>query len=139
MSHNLSCLLIDDDQDDQEIFLLAVANTKLQVSCETVNNGREGLDKILNSEKLPDFVFLDLNMPHMDGKKCLEEIRKIDRLKDLPVIIYSTSSYINDIRETRRMGATGFITKPSKVNDLVVILTKIFEKKFVFFSSAYYQ
>ena len=139
MSEPLRCLLIDDDQDDQEIFLLAVTNTGLNVRCEMASDGQAGLQKIKESKKLPDFVFLDLNMPHMDGKHCLKEIRKLHGMESLPVIIYSTSSYIDDIRETRRLGATGFITKPSNVNELVQILSKIFQKKYVFFSSAYYQ
>ena len=138
MEQMVSCLLIDDDVDDREIFLMAATSTGLSVRCESAADGREGLARI-KTGPLPDFVFLDLNMPHMDGKKCLEEIRKLPGCAELPVIIYSTSSYIDDIRETRRMGATGFITKPNNVNDLVQILTKIFRGEYVFFTSAYYQ
>lgn len=134
----IRCLLIDDDADDREIFQMAVASVDLPVQFVAVADGFEGLKKICEVPG-PDFVFLDLNMPHMDGKKCLEEIRKKPELVDLTVIIYSTSSYIDDIRETRRMGATGFITKPNNVKELVQILSRIFQHQYVFFSSAYYE
>jgi CheY-like chemotaxis protein len=135
----LKCLLIDDDRDDQEIFLMAVSSTGLEVDCQVASDANEGLEKLKKYTDPPDFIFLDLNMPHIDGKKCLQEIRKMQFLKDVPVIIYSTSSYIEDIRETRRLGATGFITKPSNLAELVQVLTKIFGKNYVFPSSAYYQ
>ncbi len=132
-------LLIDDDLDDQEIFLLALGRTKLNIKCETAADGLKGLDKLEKSDTLPDFIFLDLNMPNMDGKKCLVEIKKRPRYDNIPVIMYSTSSYINDIRETKRLGATGFITKPTNVDTLVNLLTQVFQHTYAFHSSAYYQ
>jgi CheY-like chemotaxis protein len=138
MPAEIHCLLIDDDRDDQDIFRLALSDTGIPVKLDIANEGNSGLKKLASGPR-PDFVFLDLNMPHMDGKTCLTKIRKDPKLKDLPVIIYSTSSYIDDIRETRRLGATGFVTKPSNVNDLVEILGKILRNEYQFFTSAYYQ
>src|SRR5687767_10965856 len=100
MSAKVRVLLIDDDLDDQEIFLLALEKTNLNIKCETACDGLKGLEKLEKSEELPHFIFLDLNMPNMDGKKCLAEIKKRQRYNDIPIIMYSTSSYINDIRET---------------------------------------
>lgn len=135
----LRCLMVDDDQDDQEIFLMALNKTGLNVQCETAIDGNEGLRKLQQMKPLPDYVFLDLNMPNCDGKCCLSNIRKIKAFNEVPVIIYSTSSYINDIRDSLKLGATGFITKPANVNELVDILTQIFSGTYSFQKSAYYM
>lgn len=136
---SFNCLLIDDDRDDQEIFLLALTKTALAVNCTCASDGDEGLALLAELKPLPDFVFLDLNMPHMDGQTCLQAIRARTKFKELPVIIYSTSSYIEDIREATRYGATGFITKPSNINILADLLRQILEGSYVFPSGEYYQ
>lgn len=136
----IKCLLIDDDLEDQEIFLMAVQKTQVQVECLTASNAKKGMEMLgQSSDFIPDYIFLDLNLPGMDGKKCLTELKKLPHLQSVPVIMYSTSSYINDIRETKRLGASGFVTKPSDVNLLIKTLSEIFSNKYDFLSSAYYQ
>jgi CheY-like chemotaxis protein len=136
----IRCLLIDDDFDDQEIFLLAVKRTGIPVECVMESNASAGMERLCrNGEIAPNYIFLDLNMPGMDGKECLEEIKKIPHLKSIPVIMYSTSSYINDIRETKMLGAKGFVTKPTDLAVLTNILTEIFTEKYVFQDSEYYR
>lgn len=76
---------------------------------------------------LPDVIFLDLNMPGMDGKECLRELKRDDRLASIPVLMYSTSSHARDIEETMQSGAVGFITKPSDVRELKKIIDTIAE------------
>lgn len=124
-----TCFLIDDDIDDQEIFALALSQIGEQFQCLVANNGYEGLQILKNQIKLPHYIFLDLNMPRMNGKECLKEIKKIDRLKNIPVIIYSTSSSIIDIADARSLGASDFITKPFSVKDLTDILRDLFIKQ----------
>jgi len=135
----INCLLIDDDSDDQEIFLLALTKTGLPVNCQYASDGKAGIDLLESSDDLPDFVFLDLNMTNMDGRSCLKVLRENIKLTALPVIIYSTSSYIDDIRETSRLGATGFITKPSNINVLADILRQVLEGSYVFANGDYYH
>jgi CheY-like chemotaxis protein len=76
---------------------------------------------------MPMVIFLDLNMPKMDGRECLKEIKNNDRLKDIPVVIYTTSSHLRDIEETRNLGAKGFISKPSSLVELHTVLNAIAE------------
>ena len=88
----LNILLADDDKDDRFLFNLALRKIPIATHLTTVNNGQllmEFLSK--NSEKLPDVLFLDLNMPLKNGHECLLEIKQNPNLKQLPVIIYSTS------------------------------------------------
>ncbi|HEY0047074.1 MAG TPA: response regulator, partial [Flavobacterium sp.] len=74
---------------------------------------------------LPDFIFLDLNMPEKGGKECLVEIRKHSKLKEIPVIIYSTSSSKKDIDDTYELGANLYITKPNSFTELRKAVRKI--------------
>jgi DNA-binding response OmpR family regulator len=122
------CFLIDDDIDDQEIFTLALKQVRPQFTCFTAGNGYEALEKLDDEHFIPHYIFLDLNMPRMNGKECLREIRKIKHLSHVPVVIYSTSSSIIDIRDTQALGATDFITKPFSIAELNEILTSLFLK-----------
>jgi CheY-like chemotaxis protein len=129
IARKITCLLIDDDVDDQEIFMLALTQIGDQFNCLAVNNGYEALQQLKKQSILPDYIFLDLNMPRMNGKECLKELKKNDRLTNIPVIIYSTSSSLNDINDTRRLGAADFITKPFSIKDLIDALCGFFVKQ----------
>ncbi|HSD06658.1 response regulator [Flavobacterium sp.] len=126
----MKCFLIDDDQDDREIFAIALSEVNSSYSCITAINGEDAL-KVLNDQPdfTPDFIFLDLNMPLMNGKTCLTELRKIPRLKQVPIIIYTTSSYSKDIEDTQNLGASHYLVKPSSISSLSNILTSFFEGK----------
>ncbi|MES2680954.1 MAG: response regulator [Bacteroidota bacterium] len=129
MNRPKKCLLIDDDQDDQEIFMIALNQSNTGVKCDIEGNGLSGLDRLdKNPGDVPDFIFLDLNMPGMNGKQCLVEIRKRPFLKAVPVIIYSTSSVPDEVIDTKALGAVDFITKPPSVTQLAEILNDFFRK-----------
>lgn len=121
------CFLIDDDTDDQEIFTLALQEVNNRFRCEVSSDGYQALQYLTHAKRLPDYIFLDLNMPRMNGKECLNEIKKIDRLQGIPVVIYSTSSFQHDIRETQELGAAAFITKPFSVDELTKTLQQFFQ------------
>jgi CheY-like chemotaxis protein len=111
--------IVDDDIDDQELFVEAVSEVDNSIACISVSNGEEALDVLRNRKiELPDIIFLDLNMPRLSGKQCLAELKREKHLKDIPVIIYSTSSERRDIEETTRLGAAHFLTKPNKFDEL---------------------
>jgi CheY-like chemotaxis protein len=118
--HNL--LLIDDDEDDQHIFMTAAAEVSSKVNCIAFYDAREALEKLSLQEVTPDVIFLDLNMPIMNGEQFLTEIKRHKDLKHIPVIIFSTSSNQNTIKSVKELGATSFITKPSLYDELVDVL-----------------
>lgn len=118
-------LLIDDDADDQEIFLTALENVASSVSCTAFSNAAEALDQLAAKQVTTDVIFLDLNMPLMNGQQFLKEIKKDEQLRQIPVIIFSTSSHPGTIHETKALGAHDFITKPDKFDDLVSLLRSI--------------
>jgi CheY-like chemotaxis protein len=116
-------LLIDDDEDDQEIFLTAVTEVSEKTECLAISDATEALEKLSSESISPDVIFLDLNMPVMNGQQFLIEIKKRDRLKDIPVIVFSTSSHKATIELMKDLGAADFITKPDKYDELVKILS----------------
>ena len=111
--------IVDDDIDDQDLFIEAVNEVDDSIECMSASNCEEALD-LLKNKKIgkPDMIFLDLNMPKLNGKQCLAELKKEAHLADIPVIIYSTSSEKRDIEETTRLGAAHFLTKPNKFEEL---------------------
>ncbi len=141
MAKEITCFLIDDDFDDQQHFETALNNTTkikndLVFKCIMADMGTEALIKLNGDASfIPDYIFLDLNMPRMSGKECLVEIKKIERLNAVPVIIYSTSSDPKDIEETKQMGASSFLIKPQNLNVLTEALSEYFinGKSYLFF------
>lgn len=117
--------LVDDDEGDRLLFTEAFSELKIKTNIRTFNDG-EQLMKWLNAENadLPEFKFLDLNMPRKNGIACLKEIRSNERLKDIFVAIYSTSDSEKDMEETFLEGANIYITKPSNFNLLKELLYK---------------
>lgn len=118
--------LIDDDFDDQEFFSLAVKKLNELNECIFARDGRYGLDMLQADENFqPDYVFIDYNMPRMNGLECLAEIRRMDRFRDTPVYIYSTTDNPTTMDDSKRLGATGYIVKPSGLQVLVELLKVI--------------
>ena len=118
-------LLIDDDEDDQILFVDAVKGIDGTMLFEIGNNGLEALALLRNAQKLPDMIFLDLNMPKMNGYEVLTELANDVVLKAIPVVIYTTSSSQADQLRTQEMGAHYFLTKPSNLLHFESELTKI--------------
>lgn len=119
--------LIDDDQDDQFVFKDALRTVDADIMIETAMDGIDALEKLSTARKLPELIFVDLNMPRMDGKKFLKEAKSRTQLKEIPVIIYSTSSSLEDRRETSELGARHFITKPNNYDELCSTLSSVIE------------
>lgn len=126
MPRKVTCLLVDDDEDDREIFMIALSDLSPDIVCNLAVDGIDALDQLRNAKALPDFIFIDLNMPRMDGKECIAEIKKDRRLLNIPVIIYSTSSNQRDQQDAHKLGAVHFFTKPSSINALSNALRKVF-------------
>lgn len=118
-SMNKTFFIADDDPDDQEFFMDALKSICGTCTLLQAYNGEEALH-VLESQLMtpPDFIFLDLNMPKLSGKQCLEEIRKNKTLRDVPVIIYTTSSLTKDKEESLKLGATQFMVKPTSIHVL---------------------
>src|SRR5688500_9927849 len=121
-------MLIDDDEDDREICLSVLQTILPEASYIIATNGEDALQKLNNGNASPDLIFLDLNMPLMNGKQFLTEIKKHAKLSSVPIIILSTSSDHATIKETIDLGARDFVTKPDKYSAWEDALKKLLNK-----------
>lgn len=120
----MTILNVDDDLEDIEIFCDAVRDIDPTIICLTAKSAEEAL-QILNSDiELPAYIFLDINMPKVDGNVCLKEIKKDKRLSHIPVIMYSTYSRESDLDTYRELNA-GFLVKQNNYNDLITELERV--------------
>ena len=128
MKQEISCLLIDDDADDREIFEIALKEIFYNSKFYGVPGGIEAIDLIESDKNFrPDFIFMDLNMPMMGGIECFHELKKIPYLKHSSIIFYTTSSHDRDITKAKELGSNHFLTKPSRIGDLSKILSELFK------------
>jgi FOG: CheY-like receiver len=119
-------LVIDDDADDRELFREALHEVYRNARFITANNGYDALELFNKPGHLiPDFIFLDLNMPKVDGRQCLMRLRQIPGLQKVPIIIFSTMKLVHEVDELKLLGASMCITKPVWYDDLRRMLREV--------------
>ncbi|MFD2600745.1 response regulator [Flavobacterium suzhouense] len=124
-----SCFLVDDDADDREIFAMALKKAHASYVCDMAKNGADAIKAMQESDIVPGYIFVDLNMPMISGKECVEAFKKIYRLADVPVIVYTTSSHPKDVEDIKNAGADHYLVKPNSFSALVGILEELLTKK----------
>jgi len=126
-------LMAEDDEEDRMLADEALSESRLINEVFFVDNG-EALMAYLKGESpyedrnkypLPGLILLDLNMPKKDGRECLKEIKEIDRLKRIPIVVLSTSKAEEDILKTYDLGVSSFITKPVTFESLVEVMNTL--------------
>ena len=126
MTRFANIMLIDDDEDDREIFASAIAQIGAVENFTEFSCPVEALHALKRKEVHPDLIFLDLNMPKMNGQEFLSKIKEELLLRDIPVVIFSTSGSYRNIKSTMDLGALEYITKPYRFDQLVSVLNRIF-------------
>jgi CheY-like chemotaxis protein len=123
----MTVLLVDDDNDDIEIFKEVVEIVDPSIVFQYAHSAKEALAMLESNASAPDYMFLDINMPIMTGLECLAEIRR--RFPSLPTImtIYSTSKTYNSYNEALKLGA-GYMIKPDEYQTLVDLLSRKFSE-----------
>src|SRR5436853_5748516 len=129
MNYLKNILLVDDDTDDQQFFIEAIDKLENVTLSGLANNGKEALDKLIHSDRLPDFIFLGFNMPVMNGIECLAELKRMPLIKDIPVFMLSTA--IEQSELSRKLGAKGFIKKSTDIHGLETELQQIINLNYV--------
>ena len=129
MKNNMSFFIVDDDVDDRNLFIEAVKEVDATIECISANNGEQALALLTDSgNTLPDFIFLDLRMPRIDGKKCLIEIKKNKRLKHIPVVIFTTSRDVEESKDLKEIGAFHFISKPNNPEEIYYLISFVLDE-----------
>ncbi|MES1249400.1 MAG: response regulator [Chitinophaga rupis] len=126
----MTIFLADDDEDDRKLFFEATKEYDATITCVGASNGEEALLYLKDrANPVPDFIFLDLRMPGMSGRECLEEIKKDARLQPVPLIVYTTSRDVAESKELKRLGAVHFMTKPISPDDVYYMISIVLEGK----------
>lgn len=126
----ITILLADDDEDDRMLARDALAESRLANDLYMVSDGEELMDYLLRrggyaepaESPRPGLILLDLNMPKMDGREALKEIKSHPNLRQIPVVVLTTSQAEEDIYRTYDLGANSFITKPVMFASLVKVM-----------------
>jgi len=119
-------LLIDDDRDDAELFKEALSEVNPGIAFEYYDDSKTGLCTLLEKHTdLPDVIFLDINMPIVSGWECLSQFKSTEHLKEIRVIMFTTSSQERERDIAKQLGADGFITKPSEYKTLKELLSSV--------------
>lgn len=126
----ITILIAEDDQDDRALAEEAFLESRIHNRIEFVNDGVEVMQylrrqgKFTDKQKYPDpgLVLLDLNMPRMDGREALAEIKSDPLLKHIPVVVLTTSKSEEDVAQSYQSGANSFITKPVTFESLVEMI-----------------
>jgi CheY-like chemotaxis protein len=122
----LHVLLADDDDEDQEFFSSALNSIAPSIRLTKAVNGEELMNLLKDNRDLPDLIFLDLNMPCKNGLESLMELKQVENLKNIPVLIYSTSAHGEQIEQTYLHGANLYVQKPHSFADIIKVLNEIF-------------
>jgi CheY-like chemotaxis protein len=123
-------LLVEDNQDDIELTLEALKDSKVSMQIEVVTDGMAAMEFLHREGKYadkprPDLVLLDLNLPKMDGREVLKEIRADENLTDIPVVVLTTSEDEGDILRAYKLHANCYIAKPVDFNRFTEIIRQV--------------
>ena len=126
----ITLLLADDDPDDRLLARQALEKSRLANDLRCVEDGEELLDYLYRRGRFadpkqsprPGLILLDLNMPRKDGREALREIKNDPRLRDIPIVVLTTSKAEEDVARTYNLGVNSYITKPVRFAALVEIM-----------------
>lgn len=133
----LVILLVEDDLADQKLIKISLRNEKIANDLYTVQTGEEGMDFLYHRGNYsdgtpqPDLILLDLNMPGMGGKEFLRRIKVEEKLKQIPVVILTTSEAEKDIIDSYKLQASGYVHKPVTLEEFKEAMKKLKEYWFV--------
>ena len=119
----LKILLVDDDQEEYEFITSAFENLTVNAEVVQVQDCSDVAETIRSHN--PDMVFIDINMPSINGIDCLKSVRADSRFENLPIIIYSTSNNVSDIQDSFNHKANLYVVKPNTFNKLTASLQKV--------------
>jgi two-component system response regulator len=130
--NTLEILMVEDDPADVELTQWSMQQSKVAAKLHVVTDGLEALEFLRRQGKYaeaprPDLILLDLNLPRMDGRTFLAEIRANDDFKAIPVVILTTSEAEEDVVKSYRLGANCYITKPVGLAEFTRVVNSIEE------------
>lgn len=125
MPQKVTVFLVDDDIDDQEIFSIMLEDALPEAECVFAKDGIQALEKLQQPAFAPDVIFIDINMPKMNGMEFLAEMRKRPSLLHIPAFMYSTSDEKAIVEQCKSLGASGLIKKHANTDEVKKEIRKI--------------
>jgi CheY-like chemotaxis protein len=126
----IKCFLIDDDTDEHDLFEMALQDMGQPYEYLTSFSCPDAYKMLEEDQNIYfDYIFLDLNMPFLTGLECLRKLKQLEHLQNIMIVMYTTSSNQNDVQKAKDLGASHFLTKQSRITDLIRILSLLFERK----------
>lgn len=122
---NTVILLVDDDEDDCELFIAAIASLNKNIITTISNNSLEALNNLKTATVLPDFIFLDMQMPYLSGAEFIQQLRQIPELNKIQVVVYSSHSQDTLKKLTNEFDSVKIFTKPNNFQELVRTLDNL--------------
>jgi CheY-like chemotaxis protein len=128
--HTIEILLLEDEVADAYLVKLALKENNILARLHHVLDGREGLcflqrQGVYSNVPRPDLILLDLNMPRMNGYEFLAAIKNNEQLKDIPVVVLTTSEVESDVLRSYQLGAASYVTKPVGIDQLISVIQKL--------------
>ncbi|MBC7905081.1 MAG: response regulator [Gemmatimonadaceae bacterium] len=133
MSRKIDILLIEDDADDVELLQEALKNGGIVYDMRVLKDGSAALNHFKKPDHFPDVIVMDLNLPKVHGKELIKEIKSHDQLRDISLLILTTSSSKEDIDFAYKSGADNYIVKPTSIEEIqntVHAIVELGNKKF---------
>ncbi len=118
-------LVVEDDPADVELLRLAFEQCTEPLDVHVVGDGASALRALREGDTLPDWVLLDLNLPRANGKEVLKELREDPLLAQLGVVVFSSSSSVQDVSESYALGANCYVEKPDEFAGLIAVLDNL--------------
>jgi CheY-like chemotaxis protein len=125
MPEQLNILLIEDDMDDIEFLKGALSDNAVSFKMETLMQGDQIIGWLINAKTIPDIIIMDLNLPKLHGREVICRIKENERFKNIPLIVLTTSSSVNDRDYCINKGADMFISKPSSAEGFKELVENI--------------
>jgi two-component system, chemotaxis family, response regulator Rcp1 len=127
--HSLRILLVEDSPSDVRLVREALKQAPLEVEITLARDGVEAMEQLQKSEaglvNRPDIILLDLNLPRKNGREVLAEVKASPKLKQIPVLVMTSSKADEDITQAYNLNANCYITKPSDLQDYVDVVNSI--------------
>jgi two-component system response regulator len=126
----INVLLVEDNEDDVELTIDALRESKLKISLDVVKDGTQAMDYLYgrgkyDEPKRPDLILLDLNLPHKDGREVLAEIKNDKNLRRIPVVVLTISQNEEDVERAYDLHANCYITKPVDFDQFVKVVREV--------------
>ena len=123
-------LLIDDDKEDHEIFCDAVREVDNSIRFVSEFNSDQAISNIsMMKKERPEIIFLDMNMPRLNGKQLLSELKSDPEMSPIPVVMCSTFFGDKDVAEIAQLGAAHHLVKPTRFNELCEAIATILQTR----------